>query len=114
MQRLGETQSGHPDAQPRGCANLFPVIPTLIFVHGACVRDASWWWGRMAEPPADHGIATAAVALPSCGEAGEELGDLHDDVDACRRAIAEADGPVVLLGHSYGGMAQTIAAELAG
>ncbi|HEY2655007.1 MAG TPA: alpha/beta hydrolase [Solirubrobacteraceae bacterium] len=79
-------------------------MPTVIFVHGACVRDAAWWWSKMTKPLADHGIATAVVPLPSCGEAGETLGDLYDDVDACRRAIAEADEPVVLCGHSYGGV----------
>jgi pimeloyl-ACP methyl ester carboxylesterase len=80
---------------------------TLIFVHGACVRDASWWWERMVAPLAALEIDTVAVALPSCGEAGEQLGDLYDDVDACRRAIAAVDGPVALLGHSYGGMVIT-------
>jgi pimeloyl-ACP methyl ester carboxylesterase len=81
--------------------------PTLFFVHGACVRDASWWWGRMVDPLEELGIATVAVPLPSCGEAGAELGDLYDDVEACREAIAAVDGPVVLLGHSYGGMVIT-------
>lgn len=81
--------------------------PTLIFVHGACVRDAAWWWSRMVGPLADLGIETVAVPLPSCGEAGEQLGDLYDDVDACRQAIAAVEGPVVLLGHSYGGMVIT-------
>jgi pimeloyl-ACP methyl ester carboxylesterase len=61
----------------------------------------------MTGPLADHGIESVAVALSSCGEAGEQLGDLHDDAEACRRAIAEVDGPVVLLGHSYGGMVIT-------
>lgn len=79
-------------------------MPTLIFVHGACVRDAVWWWSLMEEPLADRGIATATVPLPSCGEAGGTLGDLYDDVGACRRAVAEAEGPVILCGHSYGGM----------
>lgn len=79
-------------------------MPTLIFVHGACVRDAEWWWSKMTKPLADHGIATSVVPLPSCGEAGETLGDLYDDVDACRRAIAAAEEPVVLCGHSYGGV----------
>ena len=80
---------------------------TLIFLHGACVRDAAWWWDRMTEPLAALGIESVAVPLPSCGEAGAELGDLYDDVEACRRAIDAADGPVVLLGHSYGGMVIT-------
>jgi pimeloyl-ACP methyl ester carboxylesterase len=79
-------------------------MPTLIFVHGACVRDAAWWWSKMTEPLAERGIATAAVALPSCGEAGSPLGDLYDDVAACRQAIRSVNGPVVLCGHSYGGM----------
>jgi pimeloyl-ACP methyl ester carboxylesterase len=86
-------------------------MPTLIFVHGACVRDAPWWWSKMTKPLADHGIATTAVPLPSCGEAGETLGDFYDDVDACRQAIARADEPVVLCGHSYGGVIITEAGD---
>jgi pimeloyl-ACP methyl ester carboxylesterase len=82
-------------------------VPTLIFVHGACVRDAAWWWAPMVEPLAEHGIDTVAVPLASCGETGAELGDLYADVAGCRRAIAEAEGPVVLCGHSYGGMVIT-------
>jgi pimeloyl-ACP methyl ester carboxylesterase len=79
-------------------------VPTLIFVHGACVRDAAWWWSKMTEPLAERGITTVAVRLPSCGEAGSTLGDLYDDVAACREAIRSVDGPVVLCGHSYGGV----------
>jgi pimeloyl-ACP methyl ester carboxylesterase len=79
----------------------------LIFVHGACVRDAQWWWSKMVEPLGALGIASLAVALPSCGETGGELGDLYADVDACKDAIAQADGPIVLCGHSYGGMVVT-------
>lgn len=82
-------------------------MPTLIFVHGACVRDAAWWWSQMTAPLADHGITTVAVPLSSCGELGDLRGDLYADVDACRQAIAEVDGPVILCGHSYGGMVIT-------
>lgn len=71
------------------------------------MRDGAWWWERMSRPLAERGIATSTVSLPSCGEAGEPLGDLYADVDACRRAIAATDGPVVLCGHSYGGMVIT-------
>jgi pimeloyl-ACP methyl ester carboxylesterase len=78
-----------------------------MFVHGACVRDAVWWWSRMQAPMADHGIPTATVPLPSCREAGSALGDLYDDVGACLRAVAQAQPPVILCGHSYGGMVIT-------
>jgi hypothetical protein len=61
-------------------------LSTLIFVHGACVRDANWWWSRMTEPLAGRGIASVAVPLPSCGEAGGALGDLYADVEAGRRS----------------------------
>jgi pimeloyl-ACP methyl ester carboxylesterase len=61
----------------------------------------------MISPLADRGIASVAVGLPSCGEIGDELGDLYADVDSCRRAIAEVDGPVILCGHSYGGVVIT-------
>ncbi|MBV9819456.1 MAG: alpha/beta hydrolase [Solirubrobacterales bacterium] len=80
------------------------VLPTLLFVHGACVRDAGWWWSQMIGPLAERGIPSAAVALPSCGETGDALGDLTADVQACQEAIREVDRPVVLCGHSYGGV----------
>jgi pimeloyl-ACP methyl ester carboxylesterase len=63
----------------------------------------------MVAPLADLEIGTVAVPLSSCGEVGGELGDLDDDVAACRDAIVAVDGPVALLGHSYGGMVITAA-----
>src|SRR3954463_16444834 len=101
----GDARGSH-NPQPPGCPNV-SAVPTLIFVHGACVRDAAWWWRRMREPLAGHGIASVAVPLPSCGETGGELGDLYADVRACAWAIEQAEGPVILCGHSYGGMVIT-------
>ncbi len=86
-------------------------MATAVFIHGACVRDAGWWWSRMAEPLAAHGIAAAAVPLPSCGEAGDTLGDLYDDAAAARAVIDQAEPPVLLCGHSYGGVVATEAGE---
>lgn len=71
------------------------------------VRDAEWWRAQMTRRLADHGITSVAVPLPSCGETGDELGDLYADVDACREAVSAAEGPVVFCGHSYGGMVIT-------
>jgi pimeloyl-ACP methyl ester carboxylesterase len=44
------------------------------------------------------------LPLPSCGEAGDQLGDLYATWTHAGTAIAATDGPVILCGHSYGGM----------
>ena len=86
----------------------------IVFVHGALVFDGAWWWHRMVEPLAALGLGTRAVELPSCvpspGTSGEALGDMYADADAVRAALDEEDEPVVLVGHSYGGMVITDAA----
>jgi pimeloyl-ACP methyl ester carboxylesterase len=71
----------------------------ILFVHGALVRDADWWWHRMPAPLARYGFRTAAVELPSCVGPG----DLAADAVAVRAAVDAADEPVALVGHSYGG-----------
>lgn len=71
----------------------------VLFVHGALVRDADWWWHRMPAPLAAHGLDTAAVELPSCVGPG----DLTADAAVVRAAVAAAGQPVALVGHSYGG-----------
>lgn len=83
--------------------------PAVLYVHGAFVRDGAWWWSRVAEPLAARGITSHAVDLPSCGAAAP-LGGFADDVATVRSAIAAIDGPVVVVAHSYGGMAVTEAA----
>ncbi len=86
----------------------------VVFVHGALVFDGAWWWHRMVDPLAALGMATRAVELPSCvpgpGASGEAMGDMYADADAVRAALDEEDEPVVLVGHSYGGMVMTDAA----
>jgi hypothetical protein len=39
----------------------------VVFVHGACVKDGSWWWRRTGELLAERGVASEAPVLPSCG-----------------------------------------------
>ena len=67
-----------------------------------------------SEPLAALGIDTRAVELPSCVAPPvppvEELGDMHADADAVRAALDEDEEPVMLVGHSYGGMVITNAA----
>lgn len=84
------------------------TLPTLLFVHGALVRDGAWWWGPSADLLRERtGVESRAVALPSCGETGAGGGDLADDAAALRRALDEVSSAIVV-GHSYGG---TVIAE---
>src|SRR5215213_7068765 len=86
----------------------------VVFVHGALVFDGAWWWQRMVEPLATLGLGSRALELPSCvappGASWGTVGDMYADADAVRAALEEEDGPVVLVGHSYGGMLITDAA----
>ena len=86
----------------------------VVFVHGALVFDGAWWWHRMVEPLATLGLGSRAVELPSCVAPPEAsrrtVGDMYADADAVRAALGEEDGPVVLVGHSFGGMIITDAA----
>jgi len=52
-------------------------------------------------------LTTATVALPSCGIDPAALGTVADDAAAVEAAIANITGDVVVVGHSYGGVAIT-------
>jgi pimeloyl-ACP methyl ester carboxylesterase len=86
----------------------------IVFVHGACVKDGSWWWHRTGELLAEQGIASEAPALPSCGETGEppdaEGPGLAEDVAAVRDFLRASDEPTVVVAHSYGGIVTAEAA----
>jgi pimeloyl-ACP methyl ester carboxylesterase len=86
----------------------------VVFVHGACVRDGSWWWHRTAALLMERGIASVAPVLPSCGEAGLPAGfggpGLPEDVAAVRRVLEDEDEPTIVVAHSYGGIVTAEAA----
>jgi pimeloyl-ACP methyl ester carboxylesterase len=85
--------------------------PTVLFSPGAFITDAQWWWSPVSALLAERDIASRGVDYPSVGPAAP-LGDLYDDADALRAAIDAAEpGPVILVGHSYGGMVITDAGE---
>lgn len=80
----------------------------VVFVHGACVRDGSWWWHRTAGLLRERGVSSVAPALPSCGETGLPGGvdgpGLTEDVAAVRQVLRDGDEPTVVVAHSYGGI----------
>ncbi|SEO29460.1 Pimeloyl-ACP methyl ester carboxylesterase [Actinacidiphila rubida] len=84
------------------------VAMRVVFVHGACVRDGSWWWHRTAELLQERGVPSVAPALPSCGEAGLPGGvggpGLPEDVAAVRQVLQDGDEPTIVVAHSYGGI----------
>ncbi|MEJ8652638.1 alpha/beta fold hydrolase [Streptomyces sp. MS1.AVA.3] len=76
----------------------------VVFVHGACVRDGSWWWHRTAELLQERGVLSVVPVLPSCGEAGLPGGvggpGLSEDVAAVRQVLQAGDEPTVVVAHS--------------
>ena len=86
----------------------------VVFVHGACVKDGSWWWHRTGELLAERGVASVAPVLPSCGESGEPTGaqgpGLAEDVASVRHVLTASDEPTVVVAHSYGGIVTAEAA----
>lgn len=74
--------------------------PTIVLVHGAFAESASWD-GVIAKLQ-EHGVTAVAAANP--------LRSLSGDAAYVRDVIASIDGPVVLVGHSYGGLVITEAA----
>ncbi|MQY28933.1 alpha/beta fold hydrolase [Nocardia aurantia] len=75
--------------------------PTIVFVHGA-FADSSGWDATIADLR-DRGYHAVAVDNPLRGVAG--------DADAVRAALRAIPGPIVLVGHSYGGAVITNAAR---
>src|SRR5258705_12354872 len=70
---------------------------TVVLVHGGFV-DGSGWEG-VYKILREDGYTVAIVQNPTIS--------LTDDVAATKRIIAAQNGPVILVGHSYGGVVIT-------
>ena len=66
---------------------------TVVLVHGAFADGSSW--DKVIERLHGQSIDVVAVQSPSTS--------LEDDVAATKRAIMSIKGPVILVGHSWGG-----------
>lgn len=67
--------------------------PTIVLVHGAFADGSSW--SKVILQLERAGYPTLAVQNP--------LTSLSADIATTKRAIESVKGPVVLVGHSYGG-----------
>jgi pimeloyl-ACP methyl ester carboxylesterase len=74
--------------------------PTVVLVHGA-FADASGWTGVIKHLQRE-GYTTLAPANP--------LRSLPGDAEYVRTVLSTIEGPIVLVGHSYGGAVITNAA----
>ncbi|QEC40287.1 alpha/beta fold hydrolase [Pseudobacter ginsenosidimutans] len=72
-------------------------VKNIVLVHGAFADGSSW--AKVIPLLQAKGYNVMAVQNP--------LTSLGDDVAAAKRVIASMDGPVLLVGHSYGGMVIT-------
>ena len=78
---------------------------SIVLVHGAW--HGPWCWSKVAEPLRGRGLDVHTVKLPSSGSDPSALADLYGDAAAVRAALDEIDGEVVVVAHSYGGIATT-------
>ena len=69
-------------------------IKNIVLVHGAFADGSSW--AKVIPLLQAKGLNVIAVQNP--------LTSFAEDVAAAKRAIAQMEGPVLLVGHSYGGM----------
>lgn len=86
--------SGAAGAQTTSAAK---GVKNIVLVHGAFADGSSW--SKIIPALQNKGLNVIAVQNP--------LVSLEEDVAATKRAIALMDGPVLLVGHSYGGMVIT-------
>lgn len=75
--------------------------PTVVLVHGAFADGSSW--NKVIPLLQAQGLKVVAVQNP--------LTSLSDDVAFARRVIDAQPGPVVLVGHSWGGSVITQAGD---
>ena len=68
-------------------------VSNILFVHGAWANSSAW--DRVLPLAEASGLNATAVSL--------SLVSLADDVATVKRAIDLIDGPLILVGHSYGG-----------
>ena len=85
---------------------------SFVLVHGAW--HGAWCWYRVVPELERAGHKVSAIDLPGMGDDPTPAGGVTLDDYAARiaQAVDAAGAPVILVGHSMGGMSITAAAEL--
>ena len=78
---------------PTAPAQQIRGVHNVVLVHGAYADGSSW--SDVTERLQAAGMHVTSVQNP--------LTSLADDVAATQRALAQQDGPTILVGHSYAG-----------
>jgi pimeloyl-ACP methyl ester carboxylesterase len=73
--------------------NSFAGNPTIILAHGAWADGSCWQ--KIILPLQKEGLKVTCAPIP--------LTSLTEDIAALQRALERTSGPVVLVGHAYGG-----------
>jgi len=81
--------------------SVTPVVKNIVLVHGAFADGSSW--SKVIPLLEQKGYHVVAVQNP--------MTSLADEVAFTRRIIALQDGPVILVGHSWGGAVITQAGD---
>jgi pimeloyl-ACP methyl ester carboxylesterase len=85
-------------------------MTNFVLVHGGWV--GGWYWSEAADRLRKDGHRVEVIEqLPSAGTDPAALGDLAADAKVVKQAVERVGEPVVLVGHSYGGMVITELAD---
>lgn len=85
--------AGVTEATQAPASGSTQAMPSVVLVHGAFADGSSW--NKVIPLLQAKGVKVVAVQNP--------LTSLEDDVAAANRVINAQTGPVVLVGHSWGG-----------
>jgi pimeloyl-ACP methyl ester carboxylesterase len=96
MSRTAIEADHEPVTRP-ATSGVGPKPVTIVLVHGAWANASSW--DKVISILLAKGQRVIAVPLP--------LTSLEEDLAATNRIVADTQGPIVLVGHSWGGMAVT-------